>query len=179
MTRRRLAVVLVVLLALVALVVVVRAGSSSSSAHALSSSSSGRRVVGYGQIRYAGAGPELWAFRFRRARRELVAQRARLRALRRELLSSPSVAEAIDLAAATYGGWMRVTLWRKARCETGGTFDPRSLNPSSSASGLFQFLPSTWRTTPYARFDVLSPYANALAAGWMHRHGRAGEWVCQ
>jgi hypothetical protein len=95
------------------------------------------------------------------------------------------VVEAISLAAATYGHGAE--LWRKARCETGGTYDPRSRNPRAvatkygpeHASGLFQFLPSTWRQTPYARFSIWSPFASALAAGWMHAHGRGGEWSCR
>jgi hypothetical protein len=143
---------------------------------------SGERVVGYGQIRYAGAGPERWAMRYRHARAELVDVRARLvdvrrrlRVERRVLLHAPTVREAIDLAAATYG--FASTLWRKAGCETGGTFSPSAHN-SSGASGLFQFMPKTWNTTPYSAFSVWSPYANALAAGWMHAHGRGGEWSC-
>ena len=143
-----------------------------------------KRTLGYGQIRYQGAGPERWHNRYRRTLAELVelrddvrALRARLRQERRLLLSQPNVVEAINLAAATYG--YGATLWRKANCETGGTLSPRSLNSSSGAAGLFQFLPSTWASTPYARFSVWSPYANALAAGWMHRQGRGGEWACR
>jgi hypothetical protein len=135
------------------------------------------RVVGHGQIRFDGAGPERWAQRWRAQHRLVTALRHRLRQQRRTLLSSPTVSEAINLAAATYGH--SDELWRKARCETGGSFDPRSRNLSSAASGLFQFLGSTWRSTPYAGFSVFSPYANALAAGWMHAHGRGGEWACQ
>jgi hypothetical protein len=131
-------------------------------------STSHLRVVGYGQTRFDGLGPEAWAQRAR------YWQRAFLRE-RRELLSSRTVTEAIDLACATYG-WCS-TLWRKARCETGGTFSPTAYNPSG-ASGLFQFLPSTWATTPYRSLSIWSPYANALAAGWMHANGRGGEWAC-
>lgn len=134
------------------------------------------RVIGYGQIRYDGAGPERWAARYRRVRAELVEARRRLRVVRRVLLADPHVVEAINVACATYGHCS--TLWRKAECETGGTFNPRAYNGSSGAAGLFQFLGSTWRSTPYARFSVWSPYANALAAGWMHDHGRGGEWAC-
>lgn len=104
-----------------------------------------------------------------------VRNRRAINRLRRVLLASPSVTEALNLAAATYGHGAE--LWRKARCETGGTFDPNAHNPSG-ASGLLQFLPSTWASTPYRGFDVYSPYANALAAGWMHDHGRGGEWEC-
>jgi len=141
------------------------------------------RVVGFGQVRFNGAGPERWAQRYRHARAELRASKARvaeleleLRRQRRLVLSSPHVVEAINLACATFGHCS--TLWRKAKCETGGTFSPRAYN-SSGASGLFQFLRSTWLSTPFARFSVWSPYANALAAGWMHEQGRGGEWACR
>jgi hypothetical protein len=87
------------------------------------------------------------------------------------------VVAAINLSCATYGHCAE--LWRKARCETGGTFSPRSYNNWSGASGLFQFLASTWQSTPYRAFSVMNPYANALAAGWMHSVGRGGEWACQ
>jgi len=140
------------------------------------------RTVGYGQIRFKGAGPERWAMRYRRARAELVATRRRLRlerhrlfVERRVLLHDPTVVEAIGLAAATYGGGS--TLWRVAGCETGGTFNPRAYN-SSGASGLFQFMPSTFASTPYAAFSIWSPYASAMAAGFMFAHGRGGEWAC-
>jgi hypothetical protein len=134
-----------------------------------------RRVIGRGQVRFDGAGPERWALRFRRER-ELT--RRLLRRLHREryvLLHRPDVVEAIDLAAATYGNG--AVLWRKARCESG--LNPAARNLTSAAAGLFQFLGSTWASTPYAGFDPLSPYANALAAGWMHAHGRSGEWSCR
>jgi len=94
---------------------------------------------------------------------------------KRIVRSSPSVTEAINLSCDTYGYCS--TLWRKARCETGGTFSPRAHN-ASGASGLFQFLPGTFASTPYARESIWSPYANAMAAGWMHAHGRGGEWDC-
>jgi SLT domain-containing protein len=119
---------------------------------------------------YHGRTAHEWAMRYKHRTRQY--QHAR-----HTLLTSPHVVEAINLACATYGNCS--TLWRKADCETGGTYSPRSLNASSSASGLFQFLPSTWRTTPYGRFSVFSPYANALAAGWMHARGRGGEWECR
>lgn len=133
------------------------------------------RLVGHGQIRFDGAGPERWAQRFHREQREVTGLRRQLRRQRRALLATPTVTEAINLAAATYGNG--ATLWRKARCESG--LNPSAHNGWSTASGLFQFLDSTWASTPYAGFSILSPYANALAAGWMHAHGRGGEWVCQ
>jgi hypothetical protein len=139
------------------------------------------RTVGYGQIRFDGAGPERWAARYRATRRQLVALRVELRRERRVLLQDPNVVEAINLACATYGYCS--TLWRVARCETHDTLLPAARNPTpvgdEHASGLFQFLPSTFRSTPYGRFPIWSPYASALAAGWMHEQGRGGEWSCR
>lgn len=106
-----------------------------------------------------------------------VRNRRQINRMRHHYLELPSVVEAVNLACVVYGNC--ATLWRKARCETGGTFSARSFNSGSGASGLFQFLPSTWRGTPFGRFSVWSPYANALAAGWMHVHGRGGEWTCR
>ena len=100
----------------------------------------------------------------------------RVRSLQSALRASPTTSTAIDLACTVY----RVscsTLWRKARCES--NLHRYSTNASSGAAGLFQFLPSTWRSTPFGRFSIYDPYANALAAGWMHERGRGGEWVCQ
>lgn len=101
---------------------------------------------------------------------------SQMRRLERVVRFSTSVDEAIDLAAVT---WHvdAATLHRKAFCESHKY--ARARNLSSGAAGLFQFLGSTWRSTPYARFNVYSTYANALAAGYMHHVGRGGEWVCR
>src|SRR5262245_10255237 len=45
-------------------------------------------------------------------------------------------------------------LARRAWCES--RRDPGAYNPRSGASGLFQFLRSTWQTTPYARRSIWS-----------------------
>jgi len=171
MTRHRATLVLLgFVLLIVALLVVV-------SARAARGEDGHHRTVGFGQTAFDFAGPEKWAARYRREHRKLIALRRELRTTRRLMLHRPQVSEAISLAATVYGNGP--TLWRKARCETGGTFSPRSFNGSSGASGLFQFLPSTWRSTPFGGFSIWSPYANALAAGWMHVNGRGGEWVCR
>jgi hypothetical protein len=101
----------------------------------------------------------------------------RSRQLKRALRFDPEVRTAIRLACVVYGNCS--SLWRKASCETGGTFSRWSKNRHSSAAGLFQFLDTTWTSTPFGGFSVFDPYANALAAGWMHAHGRGGEWSCQ
>lgn len=83
----------------------------------------------------------------------------------------------IIYAAADQYGQPREDMLRVARCES--VLDPSAVNASSNASGLFQFLPSTWATTPYADQDIFDPVANANAAGWMWANGRRNEWVCQ
>jgi hypothetical protein len=95
--------------------------------------------------------------------------------LKRTLAGRTTIHEAIALASTVY----RVpysTLNRKAWCES--RFSPSARNPSG-AMGLFQFLGSTWRTTPFAGFSPYDPLAAALAAGWMHLVGRGGEWSCR
>jgi hypothetical protein len=68
-------------------------------------------------------------------------------------------------------------LLRVGRCES--NLDPRAHNPDGPYHGLFQFLHSTWASTPYAEQDIYDPEANANAAAWMWQQGRRGEWACQ
>lgn len=60
-------------------------------------------------------------------------------------------------------------------CES--RWDPAAQNPSGAA-GLFQFIPGTWASTPYAGYSVYSAKYASLAAAWMWRVGRRSEWVC-
>ena len=56
---------------------------------------------------------------------------------------------------------------------------PSARNPRSGAAGPYQFLLSTWASTPQGRAG-LSPYdpvASREAARWMFNQGRAHEWV--
>ena len=66
---------------------------------------------------------------------------------------------------------------RVARCES--VLDPCAVNRKGPYYGLFQFLKSTWKTTPYGDHDIFDPEAQALAAGWMWKQGRKNEWACQ
>lgn len=73
------------------------------------------------------------------------------------------------------------------RCESNG--DPDAYNPYSGASGLFQFIPSTWATTAHlAGYPDASPFdpeANTASAAWLanryeelgHYYWRA--WSCR
>lgn len=93
--------------------------------------------------------------------------------------ANPDQQALIDIiyAAADTYGQPRADMLRVARCES--VLDPTAVNPSSGASGLFQFMPGTWRTTPFADQDIFDPVANANAAAWMWANGRRNEWVCQ
>lgn len=86
-----------------------------------------------------------------------------------------TMVEIITAAANRYGQSPSAML-AVARCES--NLNPNAVNRSSGASGLFQFLPGTFRSTPYASYPILDPWANANAAGWMWSVGRRGEWVC-
>ena len=90
--------------------------------------------------------------------------------------SSGGSITAIITAAANRYGQSPAAMLAVAKCES--NYDPNAINPRSSASGLFQFLPGTWKTTPYASYSIFDPWANANAAGWMWSVGRRGEWVC-
>jgi hypothetical protein len=115
--------------------------------------------------------------KLRREHRANVYHAGIVRRLKHTLRLNPIVSEAINLAATVY----RVSssmLWRRALCESHGWRYAR--NRSSNASGLFQFLPSTFASTPFSGFSIWSAYANALAAGWMMGPaGRGGEWACR
>lgn len=73
------------------------------------------------------------------------------------------------------------------RCESNG--DPNAYNPYSGASGLFQFIPSTWATTaPKAGYPDSSPFepeANTASAAWLaNRYEQLGydywrAWSCR
>jgi soluble lytic murein transglycosylase-like protein len=68
---------------------------------------------------------------------------------------------------------------RVARCES--NLDPSVVNSSSGASGLFQFMPSTFATTPNGQRgeDIFDAYSSADATGWMWANGMRNHWECQ
>jgi len=89
--------------------------------------------------------------------------------------------EIIDIiyAAADRWGQPRADMLRVARCES--NLDPRAVNRSSGASGLFQFMPSTFAFTPNGKRgeDIFNAYSSADAAGWMWANGMRNHWACQ
>jgi hypothetical protein len=88
-----------------------------------------------------------------------------------------SITSIIESAFAPLGAGAVGWALQVAACESGD--DPGAVNPSSGAEGLFQFLPSTWRSSPYATSSPFDPVANAEAAAWLYRTSGPGAWVCQ
>lgn len=67
-------------------------------------------------------------------------------------------------------------------CESNG--DPDAYNPYSGASGLFQFIPSTWATTSpragYAGASPFDPEANVASAAWLaNEYQKEGKYYWQ
>jgi len=56
--------------------------------------------------------------------------------------------------------------------------NPLAFNRISGASGLLQFLPSTWRSTPQGRagMSIWDAVAQWAAGRWMINQGRVREW---
>jgi hypothetical protein len=90
--------------------------------------------------------------------------------------SEDEILRYISKAARKYGQSKQAMI-RVARCES--NLNPCALNRSGPYYGLFQFLKSTWKTTPYGDRNIYDPKAQALAAGWMWKQGRKKEWACQ
>ncbi|MDQ3694770.1 MAG: hypothetical protein M3464_14265 [Chloroflexota bacterium] len=67
-----------------------------------------------------------------------------------------------------------------ARCESTGSrsLEACAYNPTGPWHGMFQYLRSTWRTTPYHKKSMYHPKFAALATGWMWKERRQNEWSC-
>lgn len=91
-----------------------------------------------------------------------------------------AIADIIRAAAAKYGVDPE-TLLRVAYCES--RYDPLAYNGILGASGLFQFIPGTWRANSplagYGGASVWDPVANANVAAWMWSTGKSGQWACK
>lgn len=87
-------------------------------------------------------------------------------------------------------GWRRAWLLRIPGCESGWNpyayfQHPLNTTPVTAyvtrndiSAGLFEFKPTTWAGTPYARRSIWAARWQAYAAAWMLRNGRVGEWAC-
>lgn len=90
---------------------------------------------------------------------------------------SGPIQDIITNAFSPYGPTAVAWGLRVARCESG--FNPRAYNPAGPYYGLFQFLMSTFKATPYGSGDIYDPVANANAAAWKYANGGASAWGCK
>jgi hypothetical protein len=90
--------------------------------------------------------------------------------------SRAEVTRLIKKAAKRYNQSPKAML-RVATCES--NLDPCAVNQRGKSYGLFQFIKSTWKSTPYGNKNIFDAKANAMAAGWMWKQGRKNEWVCK
>jgi regulator of protease activity HflC (stomatin/prohibitin superfamily) len=105
------------------------------------------------------------------------AQAARIAALNNHPPPPVNIAQIITDAFSPLGQGAVVWALRIAYCES--RYHPNSVNTDSGASGLFQFLPSTWGGTPWASQSPFDPVANAQAAAWLYSHYGPGRWSCK
>src|SRR2546427_9810044 len=105
------------------------------------------------------------------------AEADRYAALSNQAPPPPYIAKIINDAFSPLGP--RAVQWaiNVAYCES--RYHPNSVNSDSGASGLFQFMPSTWGGTPWAKKSPFDPVANAQAAAWLYSHYGPGRWTCQ
>jgi peptidoglycan hydrolase CwlO-like protein len=96
-------------------------------------------------------------------------------------VAASAIQQIILNAFASLGAAAQTWALRVAKCESG--YNPLAVNRSSGASGLFQFLPSSWANTPQGKAgqSVFDANANALGAAWYYNAtGRTGgPWSCK
>jgi len=105
------------------------------------------------------------------------AQAQQIAALNNHPAPPPAIAKDISDAFGPLGPAAVQWAINVAYCES--RYHPNSVNSSSGASGLFQFLPSTWSGTPWASQSPFDPVANSQAAAWLYSHYGPGRWQCQ
>lgn len=95
--------------------------------------------------------------------------------------AAPGDIQSIITAAAARWGADPNQLLRVAYCES--HYNSNAYNASSGASGLFQFLASTWAANSvragYGGASVFDPVANANTAAMMFANQQAGQWACK
>jgi hypothetical protein len=111
------------------------------------------------------------------AQAEAVAEAARIAALSNHPAPPDYIAKAINDAFSPLGQDAVRWAFNVAWCES--RYHPTSVNTSSGASGLFQFLPSTWAFTPEHASSPFDPIANSDAAAWLYARDGPSQWVCQ
>ena len=105
------------------------------------------------------------------------AEAARIAALSNHPPPPAYIAAIISAAFSPLGQAAVQWAFNVAYCES--RYHPNSVNSSSGASGLFQFLPSTWAFMPEHAQSPFDPTANAQAAAWLYARDGPSQWVCQ
>ena len=90
--------------------------------------------------------------------------------------SSGFVQDLIRQAFAAQGPTAVAWGLRVAACESG--YNPNAYNPDG-ASGVFQFMPGTFRGTPYGSQNIFDAAANVNAAAWYYGRYGGGAWSCK
>jgi hypothetical protein len=132
---------------------------------------------------YQGKTVRWWAKHAQQARKDANVRAATIKRLKKTLEYDPNIQESIQLAMLVYpdSGFTFDRAWGIIKHESWMTSDPLHAYNSESvngchAVGLYQFLDCTFRSTPYGHMSMYSPYAQSLAAAWMHKVGRGCEW---
>lgn len=121
-----------------------------------------------------------WVMRATEARTDANVRGVTILRLRKSVAHNPTIDECIKLATIAYPKFTERRAWEIIKYESWMTNDPvHAKNPRSTASGLYQFLTSTFASTPYgqAGMSIWSHCASSFAAGWMHQNGRGREWA--
>lgn len=128
---------------------------------------------------YQGKSAEWWAKRAVQNRKNSNARGVTIRRLKKSVAHSPTIEECVKLATIAYPDFTESRAWQIIYHESWTSGKQFAKNKSSTASGLYQFLTSTFASTPYGRagMSIWSPCASSLAAGWMHEVGRGREWA--
>lgn len=139
--------------------------------------------------RYQGKTAKWWAARAVANRKQLIERRktiemrgATIKRLKKSLTRNYTIEECVKLATIAYPSLSESRAWAIIAQESRGNPNARNKTPiwnGEHAEGLWQFIPSTFRSTPYGKagLSIWSPCASSLAAGWMHEQGRGHEWT--
>jgi hypothetical protein len=128
---------------------------------------------------YQGKTVVWWAKHAVKARKDANTRAVTIRRLKATMAHDPTLEECVKLATIAYPAFSEARAWQIIYHESWTSGKQFAKNRSSTASGLYQFLTSTFASTPYGKagMSIWSPCASSLAAGWMHENGRGGEWA--
>ena len=93
----------------------------------------------------------------------------------------PAEIERIITEAAEAWGADASQLMRVAWCES--RYNPNAYNPTAQDTGLFQFIPETWRRESaragYGGVSAFDPVASANTAAMLFAEGKSRLWTCK